>query len=273
MSEQPILTIRNLNVDYPVVRGALFPRVVDRVRAVDNVSLAVQPGEIVGVVGESGSGKTSLLRGCVLLEQPSSGEVVFDSTDLQSLSGHELNEIRKRIQIVFQSPYWSLNPARRIGAAVREPLDRLNVGIRRTRSDTVLGALQSVGLDAVTADRFSGELSGGQRQRSSVARALTVAPRLLLADEPVSALDVSVQAQVLDLIRELRDTYQMAVLLVTHDLAVVRSVCDSVIVMRSGRVVEQGRVEQVFAAPQADYTRLLLRAANAVHRGEVRHAR
>lgn len=269
MDSRPVLEVEDLRVEYPVVRGGVFPREVDRIRAVRGVSMVVNRSEIVGVVGESGSGKTSLLRACALLERPVAGSVRVEGTELLSLGTAELEEVRRGVQVVFQSPYWSLNPARRIGVSAREPMDALHSGPRRGRRRRVLDALHSVGLDSTAAGRSSQELSGGMRQRASIARALTVSPRLLLADEPVSSLDVSVQAQVLELIRALRDQFGLAVLLVTHDLAVVRAVCDSVVVMKDGLVQESGKTEAIFAEQRSEYTRELFAAARAVHRGEI----
>jgi len=228
--------------------------------ALDGVSLSVAPGERVGLVGESGSGKTTLAKTLIGLERPSGGRVQVDGQAFDTLDAGRLAQFRRQVQMVFQDPMGSLNPRLTVGAAIGEVLAVHKVVPRAERSQRVADLLATVGLDAVYAGRYPHEFSGGQRQRIGIARALALEPQLLIADEPVSALDVSVQAQVLNLLSDLCDARHMALLLVAHDLAVVNYVCRRVVVMYLGRVVESGPVERVFGTPAHPYT-AALRAA------------
>ena len=253
----PQLEAIDLTVRY-TVRGAAGDRRV--FSALDGVSLRVAPGERVGLVGESGSGKTTLAKTLIGLERPSSGRVEVDGQALDTLDDARLAQFRRQVQMVFQDPMGSLNPRLTVGAAIGEVLAVHRVVPRAERNQRVADLLATVGLDSAYAGRYPHEFSGGQRQRIGIARALALEPHLLIADEPVSALDVSVQAQVLNLLSDLCDARQMALLLVAHDLAVVNYVCRRVVVMYLGRVVESGPVEQVFGAPMHPYT-AALRAA------------
>lgn len=234
------------------------------VRAVDGVSLSLVRGERLGIVGESGSGKSTLVRLMAALDQPTAGEIIFGGRPISRLRERELGFLRSAVQLVFQDPRSSLNPRMRVRDIVTEPL---RSKLLRGRPDVPTGAdrltevLTEVGLDPSMADRFPHEFSGGQRQRIALARALAPRPNVLIADEPVSALDVSVRAQVLNLINELVRDHQLTLVFVSHDLAVVRHVCDRVAVMKDGMLVEEGSTEQVYADPQHDYTRQLLAAA------------
>ncbi len=255
-----ILTAHDVKVYFPVKKG-LLRRTVDTIRAVDGVSLTVRAGETVGVVGESGSGKTTL--GLALLRLiAAQGEVAFLGRSLMALNRIELRQTRRSMQMVFQDPYGSLSPRMMIGDIVTEGLDihRL-VANRAERDARVAEALEEVGLDPAVRTRYPHEFSGGQRQRIAIARAMILKPKFVVLDEPTSALDMSVQAQIVDLLRDLQRKNGLAYLFISHDLRVVRALSNHVIVMKDGRMVEQGPAEQIFAAPQQDYTRTLLAAA------------
>ncbi|WP_426167599.1 ABC transporter ATP-binding protein [Sandarakinorhabdus sp. DWP1-3-1] len=254
-----LLQVRDLGVHFPV-RAAPFARPAT-LRALDGVSFDVARGDIVGVVGESGSGKTTLGRAILRLVEPSAGSVHFDGTDLAGLSGRAMLPLRRRLQAVFQDPAGSLNPAMTVGAAIAEALAIHGLGTRRDRGERVALLLERVGLPADCARRGPQALSGGQRQRVGIARALAVGPDLIIADEAVSALDVSVQAQIVNLLGDLRAELGLAMVFIAHDLAVVEHLCDRVIVLYLGRVMEAGTVEQVFGNPRHPYTRALIDAA------------
>jgi ABC-type glutathione transport system ATPase component len=232
----------------------------DPVYAVDHVSLSVRRGEILGVAGESGSGKTTLARCIIRLVEPDSGTVELDGIDVRAAKGQQLRELRRRMQMVFQDPYSSLNPRMTVGAALHEVGRVHHRPGSENRDAFVREALERVHLPSAVAGRRPRELSGGQRQRVAVARALAVGPELLIADEAVSALDVSVQAQLLNLFLDLRDELGLAILFVAHQLAVIAEVADRVAIMRHGRVVEIGETATVFGAPQDEYTKTLLAA-------------
>jgi len=225
------------------------------------VDLRIGRGETVGIVGESGSGKTTLGRAVIGLVKPAAGSVIFDGTDITALDEPAMRPLRRRMQMIFQDPMSSLNPRRTIGRILIEPV--LLHGLARNSAAAralVAEVLDRVGLPRGALERYSHELSGGQRQRVGIARAVVLRPDLLLADEIVSGLDVSTQAQVLRLLKELKNEMHLALAIVSHDLSVIRSICDRVVVMQAGRVVEEGACEKVFAAPQAAYTRTLIDA-------------
>lgn len=255
---RPLLEVRNLVLHYP--GAGLFRRGMP-VRAVDDVSFEIHRGETLGLVGESGSGKSSVARTVVRLQSPTAGSVRFDGVDLFGVSPGELRRLRRRIQIVFQDPGSALNPRIRVGDAVAEGLEIHRTVSPAERPGRVAALLGEVGLDPGLAKRWPHELSGGQKQRVAIARALAVEPELLVCDEAVSALDVSVQAQVLALLAELQQRRGLAYLFIAHDLAVVRQVAHRVAVMYCGQIVESGPVDALLADPRHPYTQALLAAA------------
>ncbi len=260
---ETVLEVRDLKVHFPIRRG-LLQRQAGAVRAVDGVSLSLARGRTLAVVGESGCGKTTLARAILRLLDISAGSVHFEGTDLASLPPRRLRPLRRYFQIVFQDPYGSLNPRLRVADIVREGLDALGIGQRAWREQRVAELLARVGLPTNAADRYPHEFSGGQRQRISIARALAVKPRLLVCDEPTSALDLSIQAQILDLLQELKAELGLSYLLITHNLGVVEYLADEVAVMYLGRIVEHGPVASVLQSPRHPYTRALLAAVPRV---------
>jgi len=257
-SGAPLLQVRDLVKRFPVKSGIFIDRTVDYVDAVAGVSFDIAAGETLGLVGESGSGK-STTGFCILqLLRPTSGSVVFDGRELTELGGEELRRVRRDLQIVFQDPYSSLDPRMTVGDIVGEPLVVHRVGTRRERRARVRELLEVVGFDPTFVNRYPHEFSGGQRQRIGIARALALSPRLIVCDEPVSALDVSIQAQIINLLKDLQQEFELAYLFIAHDLAVVRSVSDRIAVMRRGEIVESGPAEAVYTSPREEYTRALL---------------
>ena len=255
-----LLEVRDLVKCFPREAGALARGGV--VRAVDGVSFSIAHGETLGLVGESGSGKTTTARCAMRLLEPTSGAVVFDGTDLLSLAPGPLRRVRRRLQMVFQDPDGSLDPRMRVGTIVEEPLRIHRTGPAAHRRERVSELLGMVGLDPSHATRFPHELSGGQRQRVGIARALALSPSLLIADEPVSALDLSVQAQIVNLLLQLQEQLGLAYLLVTHDLRLAHHVCHRIAVMYRGRIVETAAAADVWEAPCHPYTRALLSAVS-----------
>jgi ABC-type oligopeptide transport system ATPase subunit len=265
--EQPLLAVRDLVKHFAVTRGVLLRRGVGAVRAVDGVSFDVMAGETLGLVGETGCGKSTTARLIVRLLAPSSGEVRFDGRDVSGLRGAGLKALRREMQMVFQDPYSSLNPRKTVGAIVAEPF--AIHGLHRDRAARmrrVQELLEMVGMSPEHHNRYPHEFSGGQRQRIGIARALALQPRLLIADEPVSALDVSVQAQVLNLLRDLQGRLGLTLLFISHDLSVIRYMCDRIAVMREGRIVELAANEQLYGSPRHPYTRQLLESVPGARR-------
>lgn len=238
-----------------------FPGPSGAVRAVDGVSFELKKGRILGLVGESGSGKTTVGRSLLRLVEPSGGKAIFDGVDLFSLSERQMRAYRRRLQMVFQDPYSSLNPRLRVADIIGEAIDTHRIAKGAEKKARIADLLTQVGLSPDHARRYPHEFSGGQRQRIGIARALAVEPDCIIADEPVSALDVSVQAQIINLIQDLQEQRGLSVLFISHDLSVVEHLCDDIVVMYLGRVMESGPSEQVYSAPRHPYTRALLSAS------------
>jgi peptide/nickel transport system ATP-binding protein len=258
-SSTPLFEVRDLEKHYPINRG-LMNTEVGRVRAVDGISFSVERGETVGIVGESGCGKSTAATSMIRLEEPTAGEIRFDGEDITEYDDKKLRRFRREVQMIFQDPDSSFNPRMNIGNAVAEPLAVQGFDDEQRRKAIVGDLLERVGLSADDTDRFPHEFSGGQKQRIALARALVVNPSLLVADEPVSALDVSIQSEVLRLIDQFQDELGLAVVVISHDLGVVQEICDRVAVMYLGEFVEVGPTEELFTDPQHPYTRALLSA-------------
>jgi ABC-type microcin C transport system duplicated ATPase subunit YejF len=254
-----LLAVENVTRRYRLPRQALrTPPTV--LTAVDGASFTLERGETLGIVGESGSGKSTLARMVMAFEKPDEGRVLFEGKDLAALPSADLRALRPHFQLVFQDPYGSLNPRRTVGWSIAEPLRATG----QSEGTRVTEALDQVGLRAADAKKYPHEFSGGQRQRVAIARAIVTRPSLLVADEAVSALDMSVQAQILNLLMDLQDELGLAILFISHDLSVVGSICDSILVMEHGKTIEYGAAEQIMRAPQQGYTRSLLTAAGLI---------
>lgn len=254
---QPLLSVQNLKKYYPIKGGVLF-RTVAQVHAVDDVSFNVYPGETLGLVGESGCGKSTIAKALLRLHEPTAGKVLFDGTDLLAMDKTALREIRKDIQIIFQDPAESLNSRQTVGAIIQEPFVIHNIGTVTEQKKQVAELLERVGLPAGAANRYPHEFSGGQRQRIGIARAIALKPRLLICDEPVSALDVSIQSQIINLLLELQQELQLTMLFIAHDLSVVKHVSDRLAVMYLGKIVETGTAAELYTHPVHPYTRALI---------------
>ncbi|MBN2237608.1 MAG: ABC transporter ATP-binding protein, partial [Bacteroidales bacterium] len=257
--EEPILNIEHLSTTFPIKKN-IFGKTIEEVIAVNQVSFAIFRGETLGLVGESGCGKTSLSRSLLFLNTPSSGKILFKQQELLKFTPKQIKAYRKKVQIIFQDPYGSLNPRISIGDAIMEPMIAHQLYPKHQRKQKTIELLEKVGLDSTSFDRFPHEFSGGQRQRISIARALAVQPELIICDESVSALDVSVQAQILNLLNELKEEFNLTYLFISHDLTVVRYMSDRIMVMESGKIVETKEADELFSKPEHPYTKKLLQS-------------
>ena len=257
---RPLLEVTDLRMYFPIVKGTLVSRHIGDVKAVDGVSLSIAKGETVGLVGESGCGKSTVGRTILRLYEPTGGKIVIDGRDITHAGGAEMRAVRRRMQMIFQDPYASLNPRMTAAGIVSEPMEIHNVGDSRGRHERVRELLATVGLDPDYGDRFPHEFSGGQRQRIGVARALALNPDLIVADEPISALDVSIQAQIINLLENLQDKLGLTYLFIAHDLSVVRHISDRIAVMYLGRLVEVTTARALYERPLHPYTVALLSA-------------
>jgi oligopeptide transport system ATP-binding protein len=256
----PLLEVTDLVKHFPIKSGLLIDREVDQVRAVDGISFSVNKGETLGLVGESGSGKSTACRAVLQLLKPTSGSVKFEGQEIAGLSRRELRPLRREMQMIFQDPYASLNPRKRVGQIVGDQLKIQKVASGKSLRTRVEELLERVGLSPEHYNRFPHEFSGGQRQRIGIARALALGPKLVFCDEPVSALDVSIQAQIVNLLDDLQDEMGLTYVFVAHDIGVVRHISDRIAVMNRGKIVETGEADQVCEHPRDDYTKKLLAA-------------
>jgi len=254
-----LLSVKHLKQYFPI-KGGIFGRTVNVVKAVDDISFSVNEGETVSLVGESGCGKSTTGRAILRLDEPTSGEVVFEGTNLLALSKSQMKRKRKDLQMIFQDPYASLNPRKTAVQVLEEAMEIQNIVPKKEQRSRAIELLETVGLSAYQADRYPHEFSGGQRQRIGIARALSVNPKLIISDEAVSALDVSIQAQVLNLMKSLQKEFKLTYLFISHDLGVVRHISDRIIVMYLGTIVEIADKQSLFRRPQHPYTRALLSA-------------
>ncbi len=260
VASKTLVDVRDLKMYFPLTRGIVFQRVIGHVRAVDGISFSIARGQTLGLVGESGSGKTTIGRTIVRLYKPTAGQILFDNHDLATAGGEDLRQIRRRVQMIFQDPYASLNPRYTIGSLIAEPMHIFKVASSGEIRERTEELLRVVGLRPEYIDRYPHEFSGGQRQRIAVARSLSINPEFVIADEPVSALDVSVRAQVLNLLQRLQKQFNLTYLFVSHDLSVVRHVADRIAVMYLGKIVELSDRDELYAAPKHPYTKALLSA-------------
>jgi oligopeptide transport system ATP-binding protein len=258
---QPLLEVKGLRMHFPITEGIVTRRLVGEVKAVDGIDFNVRRGETLGLVGESGCGKTTTGRCILRLEKPTAGEIIYDGQDIAKLERNELRALRRRIQVIFQDPYSSLNPRMKVGDIIAEPMKVHGiVPDAAKRAAKVRELLMVCGLNSRFADRYPHEMSGGQRQRVGIARALALDPEFIVCDEAVSALDVSIQAQVVNLLEDLREQFGLTYLFIAHDLSVVRHLCQRVAVMYLGRIVELADSDELFSNPQHPYTQALLSA-------------
>lgn len=259
MSKKELLKVKNLKQYFPI-KGGFFGRTVNYVKAVDDISFTVYEGETVSIVGESGCGKSTTGRSILRLDEPTEGSVEFDGVDLLSLNKKKMRSVRKDLQIIFQDPYASLNPRQTVKQILTEAMTIQKVVPKSEMNDRVAELMEIVGLQPHQANRYPHEFSGGQRQRIGIARALSVDPKLIIADEAVSALDVSIQAQILNLLKKFQEEFDLTYLFISHDLGVVRHISDRIIVMYLGKIVEIGDKKSIFENPQHPYTKALLSA-------------
>lgn len=262
-----ILEAKNIKKHFPIRKGLLM-REVGSVKAVDDVSLTVRKGETLGLVGESGCGKSTLGRTLIRLYEPTGGEITFDGQDFLNMKSGDLRKKRKNMQMIFQDPYASLDPRMTVGQIIRQPMDIHNSGTSEERNARVLELIELVGLRKAHVNRYPHEFSGGQRQRISIARAIALNPELIICDEPVSALDVSIQAQILNLLKDLQAKLGLTYIFISHDLSVIEHTCDRIAVMYLGKIVENATRDELFKNPQHPYTQALIRAIPRVGQGK-----
>lgn len=261
--ENTILEVKNLK-KYFDITGGIFSRKVGDVKAVDDVSFSVKEGEVFGLVGESGCGKSTTGRSILRLIEPTDGKIIFNGVDITTLKSEEMRKLRKDMQIVFQDPYASLNPRHTVEKIISEPMIVHGIGNKKERREKVEYLLEKVGLSSYHASRYPHQFSGGQRQRIGIARALSVNPKIIIADEPVSALDVSIQSQVLNLMQDLQEEFNFTYIFIAHDLSVVKHISDRVGVMYLGRLIELASKDELYENPQHPYTKALLSAVPVV---------
>lgn len=259
MTEKSIIEVRSLVKKYSLGNSNPFKK-RNELLAVNNVSFDLQPGKVLGIVGESGCGKSTLARMISRLIQPTSGQIIFEGNDITNLKNNKLKKFRRELQMVFQDPYASIDPRKRIIDIMIEPLIIHGIGNQQTRIKKANEMLEKVGLNSSYGRRFPHELSGGQCQRVNIGRALMLNPKVVICDEPVSALDVSIQAQVINLLLDLQEQFNLTYIFISHDLSVVRYFCDDILVIHAGKIVESGNAEKIYDNPQNDYTKKLLSA-------------
>jgi oligopeptide transport system ATP-binding protein len=258
---QTILQVNELKMHFPITRGIIFQRQVGAIKAVDGISFDLYKGETLGLVGESGCGKSTTGRAILQLHRPTEGHVIFEGKELTTTKGEELRKMRRRMQMIFQDPYASLNPRMTVGSIIGEPLEVHSIGAtKKERQERVQELLKIVGLNPVFINRYPHEFSGGQRQRIGIARALAVNPAFIVCDEPISALDVSIQAQIINLLEDLQDELGLTYLFIAHDLSVVRHISDRIAVMYLGKIVELADRDELYEKPMHPYTQALLSA-------------
>ena len=258
---ETLLHVADLKMHFPINKGIIFQRQVGAIKAVDGISFDLYRGETLGLVGESGCGKSTTGRAILQLYRPTAGDVVFEGKDLTEMKGEELRKMRRRMQMIFQDPYASLNPRMTVGSIIGEPLEVHNIGgSKKERQERVQELLKTVNLNPYFINRYPHEFSGGQRQRIGIARALAVNPSFIVCDEPISALDVSIQAQIINLLEDLQDEFGLTYLFIAHDLSVVRHISDRIAVMYLGKIVELAERDELYDKPMHPYTQALLSA-------------
>ena len=257
---EPLVRVRNLVKHFPITQGIIFQRQIGAVKAVDDISFDIYPGETLGLVGESGSGKSTTGRTMLRLYEPTSGSVEFKGKDVAQMHGEELRLMRRHMQMIFQDPHACLNPRMTVGSIIEEPIQVHNLLPKADRQERIKELLEIVGLNPNFMNRYPHEFSGGQRQRIGIARALAVQPDFIVADEPISALDVSIQAQVVNLLQDLQEQFKLTYLFIAHDLSMIRYICDRVAVMYKGKIVEYAETNELYENPVHPYTKVLLSA-------------